>query len=106
MLFWSVTRAYHLVPTPGPATALSFRAISHWRFFVAAFYVFILAGAFIGVVLWKPEDVTRLAFLITFFMLSFLANAVILTEPRYHFSMMPLLVILAAYGYERVLKPQ
>ncbi len=49
LLFWAVTRSYSHVQYSGPATALSYTAIQHWRWLTAAFYLVILTCAFIGI---------------------------------------------------------
>jgi 4-amino-4-deoxy-L-arabinose transferase-like glycosyltransferase len=107
ILFWSVKRSYGIAQFPGPPTALPYKTLLHWRWFTAAFYFFVLFGSLVGmIVIWTKNMLCfkNLHFLAATFILFFAANTIVLAKPRYHFAMMPFLVILSAAGYLHLLK--
>jgi hypothetical protein len=106
MLFWSVTRSYRGVNASLSPAALDYTTIQHWRWISQAYYLFILVGAWIGLWIMTSAELRKFRWmhvLAANFALFFMANSVGLSKPRYHFAMMPLLMMLAAYGYSALL---
>jgi hypothetical protein len=102
LLAWSTLRSHEGTENPGLRSAISKRVRFYLSVSTGAFYLAILAGALVGVIALRPADFLEssgLAFLAFFFLSAFAALASVEGQHRYHFGLMPFLVILSAHGY-------
>lgn len=100
LLTWSLLRSYLAAQSPGTPLAVigvTFRALCAVTNTV---YLTILSFALVSV--WRSKRTMKfsagVAFLGFFYFLSFIALSLVQSMPRYHFSMMPWVIMLAAFA--------
>ena len=104
ILFWSVTRSYGRARHSGAAQALSLPMISHGRWLTLGFYLAVLVLSGMAILTHAASAkgfYDELFFLKASFFLFFCTNLIVLSKVRYHFGMMPLLLIFAAKSSKR-----
>jgi hypothetical protein len=104
MLLWSVTGAYGLVTSPGPALLLPAVWVDFWVALARATYLGLVIAALIALLSPESLEAARspgIRLLLLYFLATFPFHAVLAGPNRYHFALMPVVALVAALGAGR-----
>jgi hypothetical protein len=104
VLIWSQKRSYELAYKEGPPNVLNESILTQFSAIVTAYYLLMVSMAFFGSWQFDQKIISYAGgtFLILFYLVSFYSLMMVMGQNRYHFSMMPAVVVLAAFNQKKI----